>query len=150
MWRTTYHWKWHDEDYPSMRVLHAFMIVLHTLFLQSTSGFMTSPLGITNHILQGLPVDFFKASSHEVHAYSYTIIGPLWILLQIQPSLLKAYGLLLGLTSMKTNFPTISPFGIDGKNHTPPVIISPPIFMLSPLIFMILFFLSPFDINGKG
>jgi hypothetical protein len=38
---------------------------------------------------------------------------------------------------MKTNFSTISPFGIDESAHAPP-------------LFMIFIFLSPFDINGKG
>jgi hypothetical protein len=59
-----------DEDYQSNGVLHAFVNVLHTLFLQSTSGFMTTPLGLLNHltIFLGILVDFFKASSHEGHA----------------------------------------------------------------------------------
>jgi hypothetical protein len=57
---------------------------------------------------------------------------------------------------MKTNFPIISLFGIDGNTHTPYVIIvspffmlSPPIFVLVPPIFILLNFLSPFEINGK-
>jgi hypothetical protein len=41
-------------------------------------------------------------------------------------------------TSMKTICPTISPLGIDGNTHTPPVTNAP------------MMFLSPFDINGKG
>jgi hypothetical protein len=43
---------------------------------------------------------------------------------------------------MKTNFPTISPFGIDGNTYIPPVTTAPDISLLM--------FLSPFDINGKG
>jgi hypothetical protein len=54
-----------------------------------------------------------------------------------------ASGILLGLTTMTTNFSTISPFGIDDNTHTPPVNIDPPVFML-------LIFISPFDINDKG
>jgi hypothetical protein len=45
-------------------------------------------------------------------------------------------------TSMTTNYPTISPFGIDGNTHTPPVTNAPDLSLLM--------FLSPFDINGKG
>jgi hypothetical protein len=43
---------------------------------------------------------------------------------------------------MTTNYPTISPFGIDGNTHTPPMTNAPDISLLM--------FLSPFDINGKG
>jgi hypothetical protein len=68
----------------------------------------------------------------------------------ITKSLIGDYKILLGMTLMKTNFPKISPFGIDGNTHTPPITISPPVFMLSPPIFILLKFLSPFDINGKG
>ena len=51
-------------------------------------------------------------------------------------------GLLLGLAWMTTNFATIYPFFIDVNTYAPPII------LLSP--FMILIFLSPFHINGKG
>jgi hypothetical protein len=50
--------------------------------------------------------------------------------------------LLLELTSMKRNYPTISPFDIDGNTHAPPVTNAH-----DPSLPM---FLSPFDINGKG
>jgi hypothetical protein len=43
---------------------------------------------------------------------------------------------------MKTNYPKISPFGIDGKNHTPP--------MKNSTDHSLLMFLSPFDISDKG
>jgi hypothetical protein len=67
--------------------------------------------------------------------------GSLWILLQIHPLLLEAFKLaseiLLGLTSMTTILPTISPFGIDGNTHTPPMTIDTYIFMLSPPVFIL-------------
>jgi hypothetical protein len=45
-------------------------------------------------------------------------------------------------TLMTTNYPTISPFGIDGNTHTPPVTIYSHLSL--PM------FLSPFDIKGRG
>jgi hypothetical protein len=44
-------------------------------------------------------------------------------------------------TSMTTNYPTISPFGIDGKTHNP--------YMTNVIDISLIMFLSPFDVNGK-
>jgi hypothetical protein len=72
-------------------------------------------------------------------------------------------GILLRLTSMKTNFPTISPLGIDGNivkqlcsphilDFIPMIVLSSCLHAKAPYLHASSFtiFLSPFDINGKG
>jgi hypothetical protein len=54
-----------------------------------------------NHlaIFLGILADFFKSSSLEGHDERYATRGPLWRLLQMNPLLLEASRLLLGLMS---------------------------------------------------
>jgi hypothetical protein len=107
------------------------------------------PLWSYIHICQGSFKDiqsFFKWKHHH-HFYGLLIFS---------------LGLLLRLTSMKTNFPTISPFVIDEnlvkKTFSPCLCALIPMIVLSYCLHVdspylhdssVIVFLSPFDINEK-
>jgi len=113
-------------------------IVLHVLIPKKTSCFMTTPMGFLYTSLKCLPIRKNLELWHKGTTLETSPNTPItFVDINDNHFFLTLIMTNYPTTSMKTNSPTISPIGIDGNTHTPPVTNSS------------LMFLSPFDINGK-